>query len=202
MSSITEHWNSIFTNKTDQELGWYEKDVSQTLKFIIPFQVSNPTVLITGAGTSHLVDKLAAENCDLILNDISHEALTKLEQRVGSHNKEYLCADISKPLELGQEIDLWIDRAVLHFLLSEQDITQYFKNLKANVKAGGYVLLAEFSKSGAPKCAGLELHRYSIDELVERMGDDFTLVSAEEYTFKTPNNLERPYVYAYFKRIR
>ena len=200
MSNTAEHWNTIFANKQDQELGWYEQDVSQTLKFITPLNLANKTVFLPGAGTSNLVKHLAKANCHLVLNDISHQALDKLKSKIGQQHK-FICADISKPLETGLNIDIWIDRAVLHFLLTEHEISQYFDNLKASVNLGGYVLLAEFSKEGAPKCAGLELHRYSLDEFCERLGEEFELVSSEDYVFRTPSGLERPYIYAFFKRV-
>lgn len=65
---------------------------------------------------------------------------------------------------------------------------------------GGYVLLAQFSNDGANRCAGLDVHRYSLDELVSRMGAGFELVSFENHCFINPYGNERPYVYALFKR--
>jgi len=62
------------------------------------------------------------------------------------------------------------------------------------------VLLAEFSKTGAPRCAGLDVHRYSADEMSERLGREFVLVESEDYTFVNPAGAPRPYVYALFQR--
>jgi len=55
----SQHWNTIFSTKTDSELGWYERDASQTLKFfdLIP-QNKSATIFLPGAGTSVLVDEL------------------------------------------------------------------------------------------------------------------------------------------------
>ena len=97
-------------------------------------------------------------------------------------------------------VDIWIDRAVLHFLLEEADIQGYFTNLHSAIHAGGYVLLAEFSVAGAPTCAGLDLHRYSVEEMTERMGTDFELVKHEDYTFITPFGDLRPYIYALYSK--
>jgi hypothetical protein len=96
--------------------------------------------------------------------------------------------------------EVWIDRAVLHFLLSEPEIGGYFSNLRAVLKPGGYVLLAEFSESGAPRCAGLEVHRYSVNEMARRLGEEFSLVKAEDFVFVSPAGAPRPYVYALFRR--
>ncbi len=201
--SDREHWNAIFSGKDDPELGWYESDPSQTLKFLdlIP-QREGSTVFLPGAGTSTLVDELVARGYRLVLNDISDEALDRLRGRVGNSDKLiWLHHDISKPLpEDIPPVDIWIDRAVLHFLLEEEEIQGYFANLRSVVCPGGYVLLAEFSTLGAPKCAGLELHRYSIEEMTERMEEEFKLLRHEEYTFVNPFGETRPYIYALYRR--
>jgi len=203
MNTLDEHWNAIFSTKADCELGWYEKDVTQTLKFIDQIPLNEPaTVFLPGAGTSVLVDELQARGHNIILNDISDEALNKLKNRIGPDNRlTWLHHDISKPLPAGiSNVDLWIDRAVLHFLIEEDDIQGYFANLQSAISLGGYALLAEFSTEGAPKCAGLELHRYSIGEMTERMGKNFGLVQHEKYTYTNPFGAPRPYIYALYRK--
>lgn len=202
---MSEHWNTIFLNKKDSELGWYENDAAQTLKFLdlIPPRETT-TIFLPGAGTSVLIDALLAKGHQLILNDISDVALSKLRTRIGENdNVSLMHYDIAHPLPdgLAKTIDIWIDRAVLHFLLKESDIQGYFSNLHAAVRSGGYVLLAEFATTGAQKCAGLELHRYSIEEMTLRMGKDFELIKHEEYIFINPSGDTRPYIYGLFKRL-
>ncbi len=198
-----QHWDAIFSTKADPELGWYESDTSQTLKFLdlIP-QNERTSVFLPGAGTSLLVDELLAREYELILNDISDEALNRLKRRIGNSERlQWLHHDMSKPLpDDTPQVDVWIDRAVLHFLLEEADIQNYFDNLRSSVRPRGYVLLAEFSTIGAPKCAGLELHRYSVEEITERMGKDFELIKYEDYTFINPLGDPRPYIYAFYQR--
>ncbi len=204
MNSLNQHWNNIYASKTDPELGWYESDVSQTVKFLdlIP-QNQTSTVFLPGAGTSILVDELLARENRIILNDISDKALNSLKSRVGLNNDRvtWLHNDISVSLPDNiPQVDIWIDRAVLHFLLKETAIENYFSNLHSTLRPGGHALLAEFSSEGAPKCAGLDLHRYSINEMSERMGVEFNLLKHENYTFINPNGDQRPYVYALYKR--
>ena len=198
-----QHWNTIFSTKDDSELGWYESDPSQTLKFLdLVSPAAGATIFLPGAGTSTLVDELLVRGFELVLNDISDEALDRLRARIGSSGRLFwLHHDISRPLPEGvPPVDIWIDRAVLHFLLEEEDIRGYFSNLRALVRPGGHVLLAEFSTNGASSCAGLELHRYSVEELTERMGEEFKLVEQEEYTYINPFGDTRPYVYALYRR--
>lgn len=204
MNSDSKHWDNIFSKTEDTKLGWYENDSSQTFKLLneIPeWEKSN--VFLPGAGTSILIDDLVFKVNSLILNDISGEALNRVKQRLkkGSEKIIWLCQNIAHPImQEIPEIDIWIDRAVLHFLTDANDINGYFENLKSVLKTGGHSLFAEFSLEGAPKCAGLTLHRYSVDELSARLGESFNLISKFDYTYINPFGDPRPYVYALFQK--
>jgi hypothetical protein len=165
MKSTNEHWNTIFTGKEDHELGWYEEDASQTIKFVrtIP-RLNEAMVFLPGAGTSILVHELISQCRHLVLNDISDIAIQRLKEKIKDQHKITLLRhDISTPLpESIPMVDVWIDRAVLHFLLEEREIEEYFRNLCSRVKVGGYVLFAEFAPDRASMCAVMELHRYYI----------------------------------------
>jgi len=205
MDSLKQHWDNIFINKSDNELGWHESDVSQTLKFLnlIPHEVKITSIFLPGAGTSILAELLNKKGYrKLILNDISNEAINKLKDSIPDSNAIiWISHDISKPLTTQlPQVDIWLDRAVLHFLVKEEEIVGYFDNLKTLLNNGGYVLLAEFSLQGAPKCAGLDLHRYSVQEMSERLGNEFSLIEHEDYIYTNPSGGKRPYIYALFKK--
>ena len=212
MTDGNKHWNALFSANTDSKLGWYESDVSQTLKFLDIIDrdfleshnphKTNTTTFLPGAGTSLLVDELLSMNHKLVLNDISNEALLKLKTRTGKREGLiWLHHDIAQPLPDDiPQVDIWIDRAVLHFLIEEADIQGYFRNLNTVVRPGGYALLAEFSEQGVKRCAGLEIHRYSIAEMNERLGEEFTLIKYERYEFINLEGDPRPYIYALYKR--
>jgi len=205
MKSTNEYWNTIFTGKEDHEFGWYEEDPIQTLKFVrtIP-RLDEAMVFLPGAGSSILVHELISQCRHLVLNDISDVAIQKLKEKIKDQHKiTLLHHDISKPLpDSIPMVDIWIDRAALHFLLEEREIEEYFRNLCSRVKVGGHVLFAEFSPDGASMCAGLELHRYSVEEMVERAGVDFVLIEQERYNFISSFGDIRPYIYILFKRSK
>jgi SAM-dependent methyltransferase len=202
MKRLTQHWDDIFQKTNEEQLGWFENDFSQTLKFLnkIP-DWQNSRIFVPGVGTSGLIDLLINSNAKLLLNDISPKALeiTRNKYQQAKNSTQWICQDVSKnlPLESGS-IDIWIDRAVLHFLIDDDDIRGYFRNVKKVVKPEGYALFAEFSKTGATKCAGLDVKRYSVQDLSKNLpGSD--LVATEEHTYKNPNGDDRPYIYALFK---
>ncbi|MBE9561677.1 MAG: methyltransferase domain-containing protein [Proteobacteria bacterium] len=203
MKYTGNHWDTIFSNTEYAKLGWYEKDISQTLKLLNKIPAwEKSTIFISGAGTSILIDELFAKGVKLVLNDISIEALNQVKNRLNDKAEQinWLCQNITQPIQ-DIMVDIWIDRAVLHFLTEESDIKRYFKNVKSTLKPNGYAIFAEFSKVGASKCAGLTLQRYSVEELSERLGSSFQLISYFDYTYTNYRGEPRPYIYAMYKII-
>jgi len=203
MKTLTDHWNEIFQKTEEEKLGWHENDYAQTLKLLDPVcEWKSAKIFVSGVGTSGLVDILSDSGAELVLNDISSKAIeiAKCRYRDKKHNIRWLCQDISKALPLGlDDIDIWIDRAVLHFLINDSAVEAYFRNVHATVKTGGYALFAEFSKTGATKCAGLDVRRYDLDGLKHYL-PEFEVVTSDEYTYINPHGDPRPYLYALFKR--
>ena len=102
MKSDSGHWDNIFSKTKETKLGWHEKDTSQTFKLLdeIP-DLKKASLFLPGAGTSILVEDLIARVSNLILNDISSEALNRLRQglKEGSEEIVWLCQDIAQPFE-------------------------------------------------------------------------------------------------------
>ncbi len=206
MKSITKHWDALFSEIEDEMLGWYETDLSKT--FDLLNQIKNwqdSTLFISGAGTSLLIDALLEEpKVRLVLNDISITALDKVKERLAekSERVDWLCQNIAEPFKSAIPLlDVWIDRAVLHFLTKEAAIQRYFENIKEHLKKGGYAIFAEFSKAGAEQCAGLNIHQYSTDELSVRLGESFRLVSSFNHVYINPRGDKKPYIYALYQKV-
>ena len=152
MKSNQAHWDKVFSRTKDPELGWYEANATQTMELLntIP-EWESSTVFLPGAGTSVLVEALLSKEVRLVLNDISMEALNRVKERLSDEYEKvvWLCQDIGQPIkESLPTIDIWIDRAVLHFLTDRGDIRGYCENLRTLLKPGGYAIFAEFSECG------------------------------------------------------
>ena len=188
-----------------ESLGWYEKDPSQILELLdLSLDWKDSIAFLPGIGTSNIVEKLLSRGMRLILNDISQKALEKIKKKLGDNkNKVNLYhGDIASPLpNTIPVVDLWIDRAVLHFLVQEKDIIGYFHNLQSIVKEDGFALFAEFSMTGDSKCSGLNVHRYSVEELSERLGMGFQLINQFDYTYINSYGDPRSYIYVLYKRL-
>lgn len=198
-----KHWDDIFQTTEQERLGWYEPDTSLTWKMLKPVGPGEGrAVFLAGIGTSSLADEMAEAGWSLLLNDLSPAALGILRSRLPAEADVRLVAqDMAVPLPDDLPgVDLWVDRAVLHFLTDREAIDGYFQNLRGLVRPGGHVLLAEFAPDGAQRCAGLPVHRYSLKEMEERLGDGFVAVAERRHVYHNPNGDPRPYVYGLFQR--
>ncbi|TLP38615.1 class I SAM-dependent methyltransferase [Arcobacter arenosus] len=134
-----------------------------------------------------------------MLNDISPQALETLKNRIEEKNVEFFEYDVSKTFQ--KKCDVWFDRAVLHFLLSEEEKNIYFENLKNSLSKGGYVLFSEFAKQDVKYCANLPLEHYNVEKFSSLLGDGFKLIDNEVFEYTMPWEDTRLYLYVLFKRI-
>ncbi|NVK52346.1 MAG: class I SAM-dependent methyltransferase [Flavobacteriaceae bacterium] len=202
-----EYWNIAYQKTPTEKLGWFEEKSLKTIELIQQTQLpKDASILHVGAGTSTLIDDLIAEGyTNQIANDLSEKSLVDLKNRLGADASKvtFLVDDLTNPTKLDKlaQVDLWNDRAVLHFFLTEAAQKAYFNLVKKLVKPNGFVLIAVFAIDGAEKCCGLPLQRYNETMLAESLGNDFSLITSFKYTFINPFGGERPYVYTLFKRI-
>lgn len=207
IKDYTKHWEEVYQTKKDEQLGWFEDFPETTIQLIEKCHLNpDATILNVGAGTSTLIDALLERGfTNIIANDLSKAALQKLELRI-LKNYDFrlncLVDDLTKPKALLQlqNIDLWIDRAVLHFFLLDEEQKAYFNIIKKVVSKKGYVLIAVFSLEGAEKCSGLPLQRYNAEMIQDHLGSEFKLVEAFDHIYINPSGSERPYIYTLFQR--
>ncbi|MCF6182423.1 methyltransferase domain-containing protein [Lutibacter sp.] len=201
------HWDNTYQKNPLTSLGWYEENSEKTLNLIEVCNLPKDALLFNaGAGATTLIQDLLKKNfTNIIVNDISSVALSELRKNLSipkNVNLNFLVDDLTNPTELLKlkNVDLWNDRAVLHFFTSEEEQTNYFNLLKAVVKNEGYVILAEFNTEGAKKCSGLDVFNYNEIMLQERLGEDFKLLKAFNHTYIQPSGNPREFVYTLFQR--
>ena len=200
---IKSHWNAAYSNTNEEKLGWFETDLTPTLTLIEKAELPKSGRIINiGAGSTTLVDALLDQGfSNIIATDISEIALENLRSRV-ANKVEIIIDDLTNPTLLNtiDPVDLWIDRAVLHFFGSEAEQTVYFTLLKRKIMKGGHVILAQFNLEGASKCSGLPVHRYDESMLQKKLGEDFNLIESFDYSYTMPSGELRPYVYTLFQK--
>jgi len=204
---MKSHWEGVYRNSSVEKLGWYEANPEPSLGLIRQCNLhKHASILNVGTGASTLVDELLNEGyANVIANDISNAALTELRLRLGpeeSKKVHWIVEDLCDPKELKSltKIDLWHDRAVLHFLQDNSSQNTYFNLLRSLLAAEAYVLIAAFNLNGAERCSGLPVFRYNADMLQERLGQEFHMKEAFDYTYLMPSGDTREYVYTLFQR--
>lgn len=201
------HWDRVYQKTASEKLGWYEARSEPSLQLIEKCNLNKDAfILNVGAGATTLVDALLESGFrNIIANDISNPALEEIQLRLDpaeSKNIRWIIDDLTCPTELQslEKIDLWHDRAVLHFFHDSASQEAYFNLLRKLVRKEGHVIIAAFNLDGAPKCSGLPVFRYETKMLQERLGEEFNLKEAFDYTYTMPSGDTREYVYTLFQR--
>lgn len=206
--NLGEYWCSKYTDADYKKLGWYEEVSKPSLDLIKQSNIPKEAVIFnSGAGATTLIDSLLLEGfTNLIANDISSCALNNIKKRIGiEQNKvQFIVDDLVNPTILKDmpKIDLWNDRAVLHFFIKQKDQDAYFELLHQKVKKNGFVILSEFNLQGATMCSGLPVKRYHAKMLQEKLGNDYQLLNEFDYDYIMPNGEIRKYIYTLFKRTQ
>jgi len=201
------HWEAVYTKYDHTELGWFEENPKSSLDLIELCDLNSESRLLNvGAGATTLVDKLIdLDYKNILATDISENALDVLKNRISSNlNVKTIADDLTNPTILNtiESVDLWHDRAVLHFFTEEKDQDTYFDLLKSKVKTNGYVILAMFNFDGATKCSGLPIKQYDANLLAEKLGSGYELLKSFNHTYVMPSGDSREYVYTLFKKDR
>lgn len=190
------HWDKTYGRADVEQLGWYEESPEPSLDLISKCNLKKKDLILNvGAGATTLVDELINKGFEnIIANDISSTAIEKLKERIGNNNSNkvlWVHDDLTHPKELNnlEPVDLWHDRAVLHFFTKKEEQNTYFALLNKLVKQNGYVIIATFNLNAETKCSGLPVFRYNKEMIQEKLGSDFELIESFDYTYTMPSKL-------------
>ncbi len=204
-----DHWDRIYGSKGDAELSWFEPEPAVSLKLIREAGVSTEAVILDiGGGASLLADRLLDLGYrHLLLLDISAAALQRVQERLkqreereGADMPRLIVTDI-RHWQADMAVDLWHDRAALHFLTDEADRRLYAAALRRALKVGGSAILGSFALSGPERCSGLPVQRHDAASLTALLGDGFALEDAFEIDHATPWGSVQRFHYARFRRV-
>ena len=199
------HWNQIYATRPLEQVGWYQPHNLRTLALIDRLDIPpSSQVIDVGGGAATLVDDLLARGfTNVTVLDVSDAALRLAQTRLGTRadSVTWLTADITQ-VTLPREIyDLWLDRAVFHFLVDADDRQRYVEVVKHAQKPGGTAIIATFALDGPSSCSGLPVARYDAAELREAFGTAFTLVTEGREMHVTPSGAEQAFTYAVLRYV-
>jgi trans-aconitate methyltransferase len=199
-----DHWNEVYTKKSEDELSWHQDDPSVSLDLMRMADLATTSAIIDiGAGTSRLLERLVDLGLnDLSALDLSESALSAAQVQLGEHSRsvKWIVADITR-WEPPRTYDIWHDRAVFHFLVNPEDQIAYIQRLSQSVAPGGHAIIATFATDGPEKCSGLPVVRYSPASLADALGAKFSLLTHRSYLHHTPWGSEQSFQYSLFRKV-
>ncbi len=194
------HWDSAYSTKAPTERSWTEPLPADSLRLVNESNLAKSAAIIDiGGGASHLVDELLKQDySDITLLDISQSAIDETQKRLGN-SISYICADITQwgPMS---KYHLWHDRAVFHFLTTQEQQHRYFETLRTATSTGSQVIIATFAPTGPESCSGLPVQRWSQDELALFLSPLCHIVSTYETIHTTPWGSTQPFTWVHARR--
>lgn len=198
-----QHWETVYETKAADAVSWYQPHLEKSLQLILNADSNRAAQVIdVGGGESTLVDDLLATGYrNVSVLDISQRAIDVCKARLGeqANSVTWFTTDILKAALPQKFYDIWHDRAVFHFLTSEEQRRNYVRQVAQAVKAGGHVIVATFGPQGPEKCSGLSTMRYDADSLHEQFGTRFRLVESATELHNTPFGTTQQFLYCYCK---
>lgn len=200
-----EHWDNVYISKGETEVSWFQEHAQLSLKLICDANTpTSASIIDVGGGASTLVDDLLVNGYQHVtVLDLSGAAMVTAKARIGAHtgDVQWLEADILTVELPTNAYDVWHDRAVFHFLTTEDERHAYVQKVLQTVKPGGLVIVATFAEDGPTKCSGLPVIRYSANDLHSEFGEPFELLGHEKESHHTPDGKEQKFVYCFCRKV-
>jgi SAM-dependent methyltransferase len=192
--SATDHWNDRYQTIGARAVSWYEARPSTSLELLEAVgMTSESSVIDVGGGASTLVDHLISAGLDdITVLDLSDAALGVARTRLGDPAAvTWIQADITT-WQPTRTWDVWHDRAVLHFLIDDDERARYRDALRQALVPGGAFVIGTFAEDGPTQCSALPVRRHSPSDLAELLGD-IEIVEQRRHTHHTPSGADQPF---------
>ena len=197
-----KHWENIYQKKEIDGVSWYQKVPIESLQLIKKYSISNSDKIIDiGCGKSFLADNLLELNyTDISLVDISSNALKEVKDRLQNKSLNFIETDILN-FNSNDKYDIWHDRAVFHFITDREGIEKYISLCNEYINKEGVLIIGTFAEDGPLKCSGLEIKRYSVDQISDLFKETFELVESFKMLHKTPFDTEQSFSFCVLRKF-
>jgi ubiquinone/menaquinone biosynthesis C-methylase UbiE len=203
--SRVAHWDSVYTTKQPQSMSWFQPHLGLSLELLERAGLSRNTRIIDiGAGTSTLVDDLLARDVQgLMALDISAAALqvTRDRLRERANRVRWIVSDVTQLDLPPSSIDIWHDRATLHFLTDPRDAHEYVRVASRVIAPGGHAVIGGFASDGPAECSHLPVVRRDPEQIAELFAQEFALVEARRESHTTPGGSLQRFSYALLRKL-
>jgi hypothetical protein len=193
-------WDQVYA-AGDATRSWFQQRPTMSLRMLDAAGVTErDSVIDVGGGASRLVDALLQGGfADVSVLDVSAAGLRHAQQRLAGDagRVRWLVADVLswRPARVYQ---VWHDRAVFHFLTTEQDRDRYRQTMQAAAAPTAVAVFGCFALDGPRSCSGLPVARYDAAGLATQLGPQWTLIRAEREEHATPAGAVQPFTWAAF----
>ena len=197
-----KHWENIYQKKEIDGVSWYQKVPIESLQLIKKYSLSNSDKIIDiGCGKSFLADNLLELNyTNISLVDISSNALKGVKDRLQNKSLNFIETDILN-FNSNDKYDIWHDRAVFHFITNLEGIKKYISLCNEYINKEGILIIGTFAEDGPLKCSGLEIKRYSVDQISDLFEESFELVESFKMLHKTPFDTEQSFSFCVLRKF-
>lgn len=197
MPSTPQHWDAAYA-QGDTTRGWYQSEARVSMELLALADVSTSASIVDiGGGASVFVDNLLdAGFDDITVLDHSPVGLAIAHDRVGARGRgvTWITHDLLTWAP-SRTLDVWHDRAVLHFLLDDADRRRYVEVLTSATRPGSVAVIGAFAPTGPPMCSGLPVHRYDALELQELLGPAFHPIACRDAVHVKPDGSTQDYLW-------
>ncbi|MDQ6610894.1 MAG: class I SAM-dependent methyltransferase [Gemmatimonadota bacterium] len=201
---IKSHWENVYESKESDTVSWYQAEPARALQLLREFGSGLDTSIIdVGGGDSTFVDHVVAQALGRVtVLDISAAALNRAQVRMlqDAELVKWIEADITTVELPPQSYDVWHDRAVFHFLTSDDDRRRYAATATRALRIGGRLIISTFALDGPSRCSGLDVVRYSAEQLSTEMGSAFAISDEFTTVHRTPAGKEQLFTTAVLMR--
>ena len=184
MTELKTHWADIHENK-DKDVSWWQESLWTEFLEIIE---CDGAAIDVGSGQSPLAIEFSKAGFEpVFINDLAENALVKLAQKANLENIQLQSVpgnilDVVIP----NKLSLWHDRAVFHFLTIPEEIKRYKTKVLQSSMPNSYLVVSTFSENGPDQCSGLNVAKYSPDQLANVFAPEFKVLRSEKRIHKTP----------------
>ena len=196
------HWEKIYQTKKNDGVSWFQETPTESIELIKKYSSdSSDKIIDVGCGKGFLADNLLESKFkDITLVDISSNALSEINNRLKNQYLSFIETDILN-FNSDNKYDVWHDRAVFHFITENKSIDKYISLCNEYINIGGTLIIGTFAEDGPLKCSGLEIKRYSINDLVNLFKENFELAEGFKMLHKTPFDTQQSFTFCVFKKV-
>ena len=197
-----KHWENIYQTKNIDGVSWYQETPYESIELIKKFSTTDSDMIIDiGCGKSFLADNLLKLNYkNITLVDISLNALNEVKERLNNKSLNFIETDVLN-LKLERTFDIWHDRAVFHFITNKKSVEKYISLCNEYIGEGGKLIIGTFAEDGPLKCSGLEIKRYSVENLKELFKENFEFIEGFKKLHSTPFGTQQSFTFCVFRKI-